>query len=112
MRHLNQINRLVIKIGTNTLTRDGRPDAAYIRSIAQQTTSLLKTGRQVVIVSSGAIGMGAPPLNLAEYPKDMKIRQACAAIGQPLLMAEYHRAFQAHGVQLVQVKVIRLKQPE
>lgn len=103
MRDVNQIKRLVIKIGTNTLTREGRPDSDYIHSIALQTSALLKLGKQVVIVSSGAIGMGALPLKLSEYPKDMKIRQACAAIGQPLLMAEYHRAFQEHDVQVGQV---------
>ena len=72
MRDISQIKRLVVKIGTNTLTREGRPDTAYIHSIAQQTAALLKQGKQVVIVSSGAIGMGALPLNLQEYPKDMK----------------------------------------
>ena len=103
LRNVSQVKRLVIKIGTNTLTRKGRPDTAYIHSIAQQTAVLAKTGKQLVIVSSGAIGMGALPLDLGEYPKDTKIRQACAAVGQPLLMAEYHRAFQEHGVQVGQV---------
>ncbi len=103
MRDFSQIKRLVIKIGTNTLSRKGRPDTAYIHSIARQTTTLLETGKQVVIVSSGAIGMGAGPLSLEEYPQDMKIRQACAAIGQPLLMAAYHQAFQTHDVQVGQV---------
>ena len=103
LRNISQVKRLVIKIGTNTLTRKGRPDTAYIHSIAQQTAALVKTGKQVVIVSSGAIGMGALPLDLDGYPKGMKIRQACAAIGQPLLMAEYHQAFLEHGVQVGQV---------
>ncbi len=125
MRDFSKAKRIVVKIGTNTLTKDGGVDAAYVRRIAGQISSLLKTGRQVVIVSSGAIGMGSGQLSgyqdtralgsgyqgsrksgmgaVAGKIKDIKMRQACAAIGQPLLMAEWRKSFLRYGVTVAQV---------
>jgi glutamate 5-kinase len=103
MRDFSKTKRVVIKIGTNTLTKDSGIDAAYFRQVASQVASLLQAGRQVVIITSGAIGMGAGQLALPDKPKDMKMRQACAAIGQPLLMQEYRKAFLRHDVTVAQV---------
>ena len=127
MRDFSKAKRIVVKIGTNTLTKDGGVDAAYVRRMAGQISSLLATGRQVVIVSSGAIGMGAGQLSgyrdtrasgsgyqenrgagmgaVAGKIKDIKMRQACAAIGQPLLMAEWRKSFLRYGVTVAQVLV-------
>ena len=58
MRNFSKAKRIVVKIGTNILTKGSGVDAAYVRRIAGQISALLKTDRQVVIVSSGAIGMG------------------------------------------------------
>jgi glutamate 5-kinase len=102
MRDFSKANRIVIKIGTNILTKNDRVDAGYVRRVAGQVNSLLKAGRQVVIISSGAIGMGLGQLN-ADRAKDIKMRQACAAIGQPLLMAEYRKSFKRYGVTVAQV---------
>ncbi len=105
MRDFSKTKKIVIKIGTNTLTKKGtiEVDTAYIRSIAREIASLRKRGIQVVIITSGAIGMGAGQLKLAERVKETKMRQACAAIGQPLLMAEYKKAFGRYGVTVAQV---------
>ena len=126
MRNFENAKKIVIKIGTNTLTRQGaiEIDTGYVRRITRQINSLLKSGRQVVIVSSGAIGMGAGRLGVAGkvHPvrkaaagkgrekrlisngvKDTKMRQACAAIGQPLLMTEYRKSFLRYGVTVAQV---------
>jgi glutamate 5-kinase len=119
MRNFSKAKRIVVKIGTNTLTKNGGIDAAYVRQIAGQISSVLKTGRQVVIITSGAIGMGVGQLSehqgirpsgirerqsgLAGRIKDIKMRQACAAIGQPLLMAEYRKSFLRYGVTVAQV---------
>jgi len=125
MRDFSKAKRIVVKIGTNILTKNSGVDTAYVRQIAAQINSLLKTGRQVVIVTSGAIGMGRGQLSgyqdaglsgyqdtgLSGYQgirssgsvKDIKMRQACAAIGQPLLMAEYRKAFAQYGVTVAQV---------
>jgi len=64
MRNFSQVKRIVVKIGTNTLTKDGRIDSGYVRQIAKQITSLLAEGKQIVIVSSGAIGMGTGQLRI------------------------------------------------
>lgn len=103
MRDFSRAKRIVVKIGTNILTKDDSVDTAYLRRIAGQMNSLLESGREVVIISSGAIGMGSGQLNLAERSKDIRMRQACAAIGQPLLMAEYRKAFARYGVTVAQV---------
>jgi len=58
VRDFSKAKRIVIKIGTNILTKNDSVDAGYVRRVAGQVNSLLKTGRQVVIISSGAIGMG------------------------------------------------------
>jgi len=103
MRDFSQAKRIVIKIGTNILTKDGGIDASYVRRTARQISSLLAAGKQVVIVTSGAIGMGTGQLDLTGRLKDIKMRQACAAIGQPLLMAEYRKSFARYGVTVAQV---------
>jgi glutamate 5-kinase len=103
MRDFSKAQRIVVKIGTNVLTKDDAIDGAYVRRVAAQISSLLASLRQVVIVSSGAIGMGAGRLDLDGKVKGMKMRQACAAIGQPLLMQEYRKSFLRHGVTVAQV---------
>jgi glutamate 5-kinase len=105
MRDFENVKKVVIKIGTNVLTRPGTVeiDAAYITRIAGQIAELRRAGRQAVVISSGAIGMGAGQLALVSRVKDIKMRQACAAIGQPLLMAAYRKAFARYGVTVAQV---------
>ncbi|MHC4644954.1 MAG: glutamate 5-kinase [Planctomycetota bacterium] len=105
MRNFENVKKVVIKIGTNILTRPGtiEVDAGYIRGVARQIVELCRTGRQVVVITSGAIGMGAGQMGFAGRVKDVKMRQACAAIGQPMLMAEYRKAFARFGVTIAQV---------
>ncbi|MCP4454054.1 MAG: glutamate 5-kinase, partial [Planctomycetes bacterium] len=78
-------------------------DCEYIQTLACQIKAVVESGKQVVLVSSGAIGMGAAQLALLEPPREIQMRQACAAIGQPLLMAEYNRAFAQCGLTTSQV---------
>jgi glutamate 5-kinase len=105
MRNFENAKKIVIKIGTNTLTKAGtiEIDTVYVKRIARQISELTKAGRQVVIVTSGAIGTGAGQLNIPDKVKDTKLRQACAAIGQPLLMHKYRQAFMRHGITIAQV---------
>ena len=105
MRDFSKTKRIVIKIGTNILTKKGTVeiDNAYIKQITKQISELLKINKQIAIVSSGAIGMGAGQLELGSKVKGTKIRQACAAIGQPLLMAEYRKSFAHYGITVAQV---------
>jgi glutamate 5-kinase len=103
MRDFSKSKRIVIKIGTNTLSQDGGVNTEYVRSVARQIFTLIHSGKQVVLVTSGAIGMGAGRLKLPGPITEMEMRQACAAIGQPLLMAEYHKAFAEYGLICSQV---------
>ncbi len=105
MRNFTQTKRIVIKVGTNILTRPDSVeiDSAYVRRIVRQINTLLSGGRQVLIVSSGAIGMGAGQLHTKKKTTNTKIRQAYAAIGQPLLMAEYKKAFARYDVTIAQI---------
>ncbi len=93
MRNFDNSKRIAIKIGTNTLSKAGAVDAAYIRSVGRQVAQLVKAGREVVLITSGAIGMGAGRLGVTGAVSAIKVRQAYAAIGQPLLMTEYRKAF-------------------
>lgn len=103
MRNFADIRRIVLKIGTNTLTRDNRIDTKYVKDLAFQVHSLYSSGKQVVIITSGAIGMGAGQLQIHKKVKRVKMQQACAAIGQPLLMHEYHKAFSEYNITVAQV---------
>ncbi|MBL7215832.1 MAG: glutamate 5-kinase [Phycisphaerae bacterium] len=103
MRNFTTAKRVVIKIGTSTLSTESGVNSKYLQTLARQVAQLIESNRQALIVSSGAIGMGAKQLRLSGPVTDMKIRQACAAIGQPLLMHEYHKAFAEVGLTVSQV---------
>jgi glutamate 5-kinase len=103
MRNFDNTKRIVIKIGTNTLSKDGGIDAVYVSRVAKQVAEIKSSGKEVLIISSGAIGMGAGRLGLSGMVKDLKKRQGCAAIGQPLLMAQYRRSFSKFGIEIGQV---------
>lgn len=105
MRNFEKAKRVVIKIGTNTLSKGSGLDLDYIRRIAAQVAWLRDTGRQVVIVTSGAIGMGAGQLGWTKTVTEMKFRQACAAIGQPMLVMAYRRAFEKYAIPVAQVLI-------
>jgi glutamate 5-kinase len=103
MRDFSKTKLVVVKVGTNTLSKDGGLDTVFVRNMARQIKALIDQGRKVVMITSGAIGMGAGALKLTSKPSGMKLRQACAAIGQPLLMQEYRKAFATHGIIVAQV---------
>jgi glutamate 5-kinase len=107
MRDFSAVRRLVVKIGTNVLTAEGRLDEQYIDRIAGQVAGLVSDRRRVLLVSSGAIGMGARELGIEHKVTNITMRQACAAIGQPLLMNSYRRAFAERGIEVAQVLLTR-----
>jgi glutamate 5-kinase len=104
-KRLRAARRAVIKLGTGTVTgSDGQFNAEILEPIARTIARLKKDGRQIVLVSSGAVGLGRGRLGLhRDRLNDLVMRQACAAVGQSLLMHEYEKLFQAHGVHLAQV---------
>jgi glutamate 5-kinase len=102
---LRTAKRVVIKLGTSTVTgTQGEVSSERIEPIVQAIANLQTDHRQVVLVSSGAVGLGRGWLGL--HPsrlKDMTTKQACAAVGQSLLMEAYKRLFGAYGVKTAQV---------
>jgi glutamate 5-kinase len=97
----------VVKIGTNLLTDSGGINSSYIEEVSSQVAGLIEENRQVLLVSSGAIGLGAGELGITSRITDIQLRQACAAIGQPLLMYRYRSAFARHGLIIAQVLLTR-----
>jgi len=102
---LRNAKRVVIKLGTSTVTgSQGELSLERIEPIVHAIATLQTNRRQVVLVSSGAVGLGRGWLGLhSARLKDMATKQACAAVGQSLLMEAYKRLFGAHGVKIAQV---------
>jgi glutamate 5-kinase len=102
---LRTAKRVVIKLGTSTVMgTQGELSSERIEPIVEAIANLQTDHRQVVLVSSGAVGLGRGWLGL--HPsrlKDMATKQACAAVGQSLLMEAYKRLFGAYGVKIAQV---------
>ncbi|MDR1350102.1 MAG: glutamate 5-kinase [Zoogloeaceae bacterium] len=104
MTPLLQARRLVIKIGSALITRNGSGvDDVAIADWARQIARLLKEGRQVALVSSGAIACGMKRLGYSKRPHEIHELQACAAVGQMGLAQIYREAFFTHGVNTAQV---------
>jgi len=100
----NLPRRIVIKLGTRVLTSGVSDlDTGRIAAICRQVAALRAAGTEVVIVSSGAVGLGMGRLGLARRPRELTRKQACAAVGQGLLMQTWQRGFEPHGVNVAQV---------
>jgi glutamate 5-kinase len=102
------MKRLVVKIGSNIIADVNKGlDTKRIASIASEISELQDTGYDIVIVSSGAIAAGMRKLALKEKPKDIKFKQAAAAVGQSSLMWAYERSFGDYGKKVAQVLLTR-----
>ncbi|KAF0093658.1 MAG: glutamate 5-kinase [Puniceicoccaceae bacterium 5H] len=96
--------RIVIKIGTNTLTQGGRVvNQDWVERLCCQVAELQKRGLEVILVSSGAIGLGMGRLGLERRPRGLNKLQACAAIGQSILMECWARGFGQYDATCAQV---------
>lgn len=102
--HAPRPRRIVVKLGTGVLTTGiGQLDMARIESISAQLAALRASGVEVIVVSSGAVGLGMGRLQLSKKPKEVTKKQACAAVGQSLLMQIWQRGFEPHGITVAQV---------
>ncbi|HEX5814865.1 MAG TPA: glutamate 5-kinase [Methylomirabilota bacterium] len=102
-RQLGRVRRLVVKVGTGLITRPGLgPDPERIAALAAELASV-REGRELVLVTSGAIATGMARLTLPERPRTIPEKQAAAAVGQSALMWHYEQAFKRHGVPVGQV---------
>ena len=101
---LPSARRWVVKIGSALLTADGRGlDRARLADWATQIAALGAAGRQVVLVSSGAVAEGLVRLGWRERPASLSAVQAAASVGQAGLVEAYSRCFEAHGLRTAQV---------
>ena len=105
---MNQVKRIVIKIGTNTIVReDQQLNFRKLDRLAYVAATLMQEGKEVIFVSSGAIGVGAITLNVTEYPKAIPDQQALAAVGQGILMGHYNRFFRHYNIPVGQILLTR-----
>lgn len=103
-RSVMNAQRIVVKVGTNVVMRDtGEVAIARLYTLVESIAALRRAGRDVVLVSSGAIGLGTKRLALLERPKTLAFKQACAAVGQGRLMALYAEAFDRLDVVSAQI---------
>jgi len=103
---LTSAKRIVVKLGTAVLTDEHKhPDAAQMGQLVRQIATLCRAGKEIVIVTSGAVGAGMGVLGYEKRPESLAEQQACAAVGQSRLMASYEKLFSEFGLHVAQVLV-------
>ncbi len=96
--------KITVKVGTSTLTHStGKLDIRRVETLCKVLSDVKNAGHEVVLVSSGAIGMGVGKLNLADRPSDMPTKQAAAAVGQCELMYVYDKLFAEYNHTVAQI---------
>ena len=101
---LKETSRMVVKFGTGILTsRSKQIDPGQIEQLVAQVAAQCRAGREVIVVSSGAVGAGMGVLAMDKRPTDLSELQACAAVGQSQLMSTYSELFARHNMQVAQV---------
>ena len=105
MRKLENSRIIVVKIGTSTITKeDGSADLDLLSNIASQVNELKNKKKcNVIIVTSGAIGLGVKELKLKQKPRDIALRQATASIGQTILMQSWRDSFSKFDIKVAQL---------
>lgn len=104
MKKISERKRIVVKVGTSTLThKTGRLNIRRVEQLVKILADLYNAGHEVILVSSGAIGLGMGKLGLRERPKDTKGKQACAAVGQCELMYMYDNLFSNYSITVAQL---------
>ena len=104
MFDINQKKRIVIKVGTSTLThKTGRLNIRRMERFVKTLADIQNSGHEIILVSSGAIGLAMSKMGLRERPKDTPMKQACAAVGQCQLMYMYDKLFGEYNVNVAQI---------
>lgn len=108
MIQLLNSSRIVVKFGTSTLT-NGTAQISLPRMVelVRQMAALHEAGKELLVVSSGAIAVGRQKLNFPHLPKDIPAKQMLSAVGQPRLMAIYEQLFSLYGLTVAQVLLTR-----
>jgi glutamate 5-kinase len=101
---LKNATRIVVKLGTGVLTDSRKqPDLAQLTQLVAQIAAVRRQGKEVIMVTSGAVGAGMGALGFAKRPAELSSLQACAAVGQPRLMAMYEELFSKADCAVAQV---------
>lgn len=104
VKKISKRKRIVVKVGTSTLThRTGRLNIRRVEQLVKTLADIHNAGYDVILVSSGAIGLGMGKLGIMERPKDTPGKQACAAIGQCELMYLYDKLFGDYSISVAQM---------
>lgn len=104
MINISDKKRIVIKLGTSTLThKTGRLNIRRMTNLIKVMADLQNSGKELIIVSSGAVGLGVGKLGLRERPSDTPTKQAAAAVGQCELMYLYDNLFDDYGIAVAQI---------
>jgi len=104
----SEFRRVVVKLGTGILTSEvGQLDAACLERISAQIAELRQRGLEVIVVSSGAVGLGMGRLGLTQRPSRLAELQTCAAVGQSILTETWQSAFSPHGITVAQLLLTR-----
>ena len=91
-QNIKNHKRIVVKVGTSTLTySNGNINLSRIEKLTRVLSDLMNSGKEVVLVTSGAVGVGVNKLKLKERPKTIKEKQAAAAVGQSELMQDVYK---------------------
>ncbi len=103
--YLRDKKRIVIKIGSSSLTHPetGQINLSKIEKLVRVLTDIQNSGKEVVLVSSGAIAVGSKNLGLTGKPDTKALKQACAAVGQASLMTVYQKLFSEYGTKVAQL---------
>lgn len=108
MQDISTARRIVLKIGTSTLTHEtGRINIRRFELLGKVLSDIKNSGREIILVSSGAVGIGVAKLGLSEKPADTPGKQAAAAVGQCELMYLYDHLFQGNNHKVAQVLLTR-----
>lgn len=100
---IENVKRIVIKLGTNVLRNDeGEVALSRIYSFIEDISKLVKSGKEIIVVTSGAVGLGKKKLNLSSTADD-GVKQACAAVGQSRLMSYYENGFGVYDIPVAQI---------
>jgi len=106
--NLAEAKRVVVKVGTSTLTHStGKLNLWRIEKLVRELADLANQGKEMILVTSGAVGAGMEMLGLTEKPKTIPEKQAAAAVGQGILMHTYEKFFGGHGQVVAQVLLSR-----
>ena len=108
MFDISKKKRIVIKVGTSTLThKTGRLNIRRMERLVKTLADIQNSGREIILVSSGAIGLGMSKMGLRERPTDTPMKQACAAVGQCELMYMYDKLFGEYNLNVAQILLTR-----